>query len=259
MEMVEQRLRDAMRYGEGCGDEECCTDAMELLSRLLCQAGRRTEAHLLLADLGYTHTFAGSLVSMRVPPSAPGPSTGAKLHAMQQAGRFVNVFDDALPPDLLKLMRYGLRSNGPYWAENCYNSPRTGFFSFQHALPPWGAAADAQSSGLDQVLVHVWKVAAQEVPAVKNARYVEWWAHCRQHCYGHQLHFDSIPGQRQGDPRHPIISTVTFVTADCGGPTLVTDQTIQSGSSTKGWLAFPEPNRMVTFDGSLLHLSLIHI
>jgi hypothetical protein len=68
-----------------------------------------------------------------------------------------------------------------------------------------------------QVLRHVWQVAARAVPAVRRARYVEWWAHSRQHCYGHQIHFDSVPGRRSGaPPRHPIISTVLFLSTDCG-------------------------------------------
>ena len=37
MEVVEQRLRDAMQWGEELGDVETRRDAMELLARLLCQ------------------------------------------------------------------------------------------------------------------------------------------------------------------------------------------------------------------------------
>lgn len=28
-------------------------------------------------------------------------------------------------------------------------------------------------------------------PAVAEARFAEWWAHCRPHGSGHQMHFDS--------------------------------------------------------------------
>ena len=46
----------------------------------------------------------------------------------------------------------------------------------------------------------------------------------RPHSNGHKLHYDYVVDQTDGSVRHPLASTVTFVTADCGGPTLVTDQ-----------------------------------
>lgn len=33
--------------------------------------------------------------------------------------------------------------------------------------------------------------AAAAFPAAAEARFAEWWAHCRPHPSGHQLHFDS--------------------------------------------------------------------
>ena len=94
------------------------------------------------------------------------------------------------------------------------------------------------------------------MPRVKKAKFVEWWAHSRQHCYGHQIHYDSIPGEKKGIPKHPIISTITFLTAECGGPTLITDQTIEKKKTTKGWVVYPEKNRLICFNGNALHLVL---
>jgi hypothetical protein len=181
---------------------------------------------------------------------------GSKLAAFQEAKKAVNAFDDVLPADMLQLMRGALAADASFWAENNYNSPRVGFFSFQHPLPAFPPKAGDVKNGLDAMLQHIWQVAATAVPKVKRAKYVEWWAHTRQHCYGHQIHFDSVPGDKEGKPRHPIISTITFLTADCGGPTLITDQQIHNQRSTKGWLATPKTNRLVTFDGSLLHCVL---
>ncbi len=42
-------------------------------------------------------------------------------------------------------------------------------------------------------------------------RYAEWWAHCRRHPAGHQLHFDS-DDEGTGGVRNPIISTVIYLT-----------------------------------------------
>ena len=80
--------------------------------------------------------------------------------------------------------------------------------------------------------------------------------HCRQHCYGHQIHYDSIPGVEQGKPKHPIISTITFLSAECGGPTLITNQTIDNSETSKAWVAHPKTNRLICFNGSALHLVL---
>lgn len=112
------------------------------------------------------------------------------------------------------------------------------------------------SSGLDQMLQHIWIVASKAMPSVKKAKYVEWWAHSRSHCYGHQIHYDSIPGEKKGIPKHPIISTITFLTAECGGPTLITDQTIENKKTTKGWVVYPKKNRLICFNGNALHLVL---
>ena len=38
----------------------------------------------------------------------------------------------------------------------------------------------------------------------------QWWAHCRPHSSGHQLHFDS-DNEGQGTVRNPIISTVLYL------------------------------------------------
>jgi len=70
---------------------------------------------------------------------------------------------------------------------------------------------------------------------------------------GHQLHFDS-DNEGCGGVRNPIVSTVICVEGGVGGPTLVTTQKISDNKLAKnGWLVFPEENRFVMFDGSVLH------
>jgi hypothetical protein len=41
----------------------------------------------------------------------------------------------------------------------------------------------------------------------------QWWAHCRPHSSGHQLHFDS-DDEGRGSVRNPIISTVLHLSED---------------------------------------------
>ena len=58
----------------------------------------------------------------------------------------------------------------------------------------------------------------------------------------------------QASLRHPIVSTALYLTGGLGGPTLVTNQlTGSSKLATAGWMALPERNRLLMFDGGLLH------
>jgi len=137
----------------------------------------------------------------------------------------------------------------PAQAIHSFCSPGTGFFSFCHDLR--AGATD----GIGQVLHSVWTRACAAIPAAKRARYAEWWAHCRPHSNGHKLHFDFVQPPHAKLPLHPLASTITFVSAECGGPTLITDQRV-GGVTNKGWLVSPKENRLVVFDGSLLHCVL---
>ena len=80
------------------------------------------------------------------------------------------------------------------------------------------------------------------------------WAHRRPHASGHQLHFDS-DNEGRGGVRNPLVSTVLYLSDEgCGGPTLVTDQHIDGDALAQtGWMAFPKENRLVIFDGAVLH------
>ena len=71
-------------------------------------------------------------------------------------------------------------------------------------------------------------VTPEEEPRIEDATAAEWWAHCRPHGSGHQMHFDSDDEGMGGVIRHPICSAIVFVTGGVGGPTLVTDQTSAS-------------------------------
>lgn len=89
---------------------------------------------------------------------------------------------------------------------------------------------------------------------VAAATTVEWWAHCRPHTSGHQLHFDS-DDEGCGGARHPLLSVVLFLGGGglVGGPTLVTDQLLGGPLASRGWLVGPSDNRLVAFDARVLH------
>ncbi len=87
----------------------------------------------------------------------------------------------------------------------------------------------------------------------------EWWVHSRPHVNGHQLHFDSDETRLEAgrSARHPICSTVLFLSSGVGGPTIATNQRLEVDNhcalASKGWLVQPKVNRLVTFDASVLH------
>ncbi len=83
--------------------------------------------------------------------------------------------------------------------------------------------------------------------------------HSRPHVNGHQLHYDSDETRTEGglSPRHPICSTVLYLSEGIGGPTLATNQRLSQDNNcalaSKGWMVAPKINRLVTFDASVLH------
>merc|ERR1711959_622940 len=80
--------------------------------------------------------------------------------------------------------------------------------------------------------------------------YAEWWCHSKPHCAGHLLHFD-----QSDDAQTPAVSTVLYLSAEgVGGPTLVTEQAMADKRlAPRGWLCRAKENRLLLFDGSLLH------
>ena len=215
-------------------EEEARGDAAELLGRFLAERGRVHEVHEL-AELGYDRTFSRKAL------------TNA-LHARPCDDAPARLFDDALPSKALAALRRALRPAARYWRETDYGSPAVGFFSFTHRLD------SLKDTALEGVLGAIWRAAVKALPEARNATYVEWWAHTRRRGDGHALHYDSVPGLvDEAPPRHPLASTVTFLEASVGGPTIIFDQTVANKRSTRAWEAPARPNRLLVFDGSLLH------
>lgn len=75
---------------------------------------------------------------------------------------------------------------------------------------------------------------------------------CRPHHLGHQFHYDS-ENEGHGELRHPLLSSVLFLKDGCGGPTVITNQSLGENLADKGWLVHPKENRLAVFDASYLH------
>ena len=168
-------------------------------------------------------------------------------------------------------------TSSSYWTEHNYNmnqEPPAPYFSYVIQLnPSTPNHQQQQQHGFLQTIIHkilTSPTVQHQFPTLRqNTHYVELWAHNRPHASGHQLHFDSDDEGRTTDddehgpqryPRHPLVSTVLYVSTenDVGGPTLVTDQrlrnpTTRSLGSVQGWLVPSKPSRLVCFDGGVLH------
>lgn len=215
-------------------------EARSKLALLLAQAGREEEAVAHMLRLGCRYRLADVVLRYALPPEASSVDC-----------EYAASFDGVLEPAALGHLQRCFAPDAPFWAAHAYQQPSTGYFSYTHSLkePPRCA--------FEQLLAAVVARATAWRPASAAATAVEWWAHCRPHGSGHQLHFDSADeGAGAGGPQHPFVSTVLFLDASCGGPTLVTPQRRSGPGATlaaTGWLAHGREGRLVCFDGGVLH------
>eukprot|EP00466_Bigelowiella_natans_P008608 jgi/Bigna1/75603/fgenesh1_pg.35_\ len=155
-----------------------------------------------------------------------------------------SVFDSALPNTAVRMLRdYIFNPSAHYWEYHLYNSPlSTGYFSYwypfnqqQHQqqqqqqqeehqrLAPSSSLSPSPSLSLVELIIrdYIWPLARKACPVAGRAVGAEWWAHSRGPLSGHQMHFDTDESK------------------------------IKEGS--EGWMISPEENRLLVFDGSLLH------
>eukprot|EP00929_Paragymnodinium_shiwhaense_P104386 TRINITY_DN68764_c0_g1_i1.p1 TRINITY_DN68764_c0_g1~~TRINITY_DN68764_c0_g1_i1.p1 ORF type:complete len:567 (+),score=75.09 TRINITY_DN68764_c0_g1_i1:65-1765(+) len=220
---------------------------LQRLIMLLCQEGREAEAKSLLLLGGWTHRLAPCVLRY------PLASEDQYMDLVHPVSAPAQILDDSLPEPILNHLLDIFGPSRPFWQEHGYNevvgSGENGYFSYLHELqkPP--------TVTLDKIIAKIFKIAQRRFPKLVGAKYAEWWAHCRPHPVGHQLHYDS-DNEGIGGARHPICSCVVYVDAPggLGGPTLMTDQRLGDSSlATHGWLAHPKTGRLVVFDGTVLH------
>jgi hypothetical protein len=194
------------------------------------------------------------------------------------------VVDAALPPSLLKAATAAFHVDAPFWAEHQYPTPS--FFSYCLALGDdgkgvggtanrkkgtgkraqrcggGGGGAGAGGGLIGQLAAVVKEHAASLLPTGATVTDVEWWAHARDPEFGgHQLHFDLDEKAllESGAIRSPAVSAVLYLQAGGGAPTVVTDESItdattsESVTATTAVRVSPRSNRLLLFDGSLLH------
>lgn len=250
---TEQLFRIAISLGPASmHNDDAAHEAKMLLIRLLWQnslcsdSSRLQEARALAASIGYTHILPHAIFDRSFAPASVS-LTSSRLRMKK-----VCVYDDAMPTCMLRYLQTALGTKAAFWPCHGYNSPTTGFFSYQHFLKSYTSAT--YSSSMSRIVHHMWRVGSQRMPALARAKFGEWWAHCRYHSNGHKMHYDYVVDSENPDaPRHPIATCILYLTDDCGGSTFVTDQTIASGAAHSAFIVKPLVNRLVCFDGRLLH------
>lgn len=212
------------------------------LSMLLCQQGK--DAKAILTESGYMYRLAKEVLFYLQPDEKGNYANGT---VSREHSPYCSAVDNVLPPAMLTKLQKAFGRQSPFWKEHNYGS--IGYFSYLHQLTKKQA-----TNSMDQIVKYLQFVVAEHYPQVKEARFAEWWAHCRPHSSGHQMHFDS-DDEGRGQVRNPLISTVCYLTDSpvMGGPTLVTNQHLGKPLADKGWLIFPRFNRLAMFNGSVLH------
>lgn len=238
-------------------ETQAAAAAERALAMLLAQEGRAPEACIHMRRLAFRYQLANEVLHYAEAGAPSSAFGGAALaESLKTCSRYAAIVDAALPSSMSAHLLKIFAPTSSFWREHDYANPQCGYFSYLHPLP--GAAPDNATLGattLDAIIQHVHRMVCEQLPAVRRARYAEWWAHCRRHSRGHQLHFDSDnEGEGADGPRHPIISTVVYLTCAVGGPTLITNQTLKSDRlADQGWLIHPRENRLAMFDGNVLH------
>lgn len=199
-------------------------------------------------------------------------------HMLPPPATIARVYDDVLPEPCLQILRDDLfgTEESSFFGRVGYKQVNH-YFSFWHPLDTstYGAGAEEQSApanaatsqdstpNIIDTLVrdHILPRMQRDFAAILGDRAVgvEWWAHQRSPDSGHQMHFDC-------DERallcgrglcYPIVSCVLYLCGGSGAQTLICDRRFQdergAAGGGKGWLCAPKANRLLAFDGRMLH------
>ena len=256
------------KYAELSADDYRQTG--ERLSLLYCQSGRTQKAKKGLSYLGFMCRLATHVLDYPMPTtkhirhSSNNSTNNHRTLPSSTSSPPCVIYDNFLMSHELDHLKSIFENpKADYWSYHDYHvEPPSPYFSYVIPLQLQKKKEGKQSIGggggnfVHDLARKIWKHPGlnKRFPALAQATYVEMWAHNRPHASGHQMHFDSDDEGRGGVIRNPIVSTILYVTAEGGGPSLVTNQRLDSTKlASKGWLAHPKARRLVAFDGRVLH------
>lgn len=247
-EDTKQSSKRKLDHTVSCLKPSECKKACEKLALLLCQTGRTKKAKALLSRLGYVCRLSG--VVLDYIPTTSDPKIIKNVSSANDAP--CCILDNFISKGQIQHLHsiFGPQS-ASYWLSHKYAvEPPSPYFSYiiplDNALK-FGFVGDLISK------IYQNETLRLKFPNLENVTKVEMWAHNRPHASGHQMHFDS-DDEGRGGVRNPVISTILYITAGCGGPSLLTSQKLgDEYLAKKGWLCYPKCERLVAFDGRYLH------
>jgi len=241
----------------------CCPDprqqAGEKLALIYLQSDRAEQADEILQKLKYVCRLSRSILNYT-------NTTTSLQDVVAPSSDYDNnipcrIYDNFLTHSERQLLEtVFLDPSNSYWADHNYTvEPPSPYFSY--LLPLQSSSSPSDGGGMGQLVRHlrdflVTNCGNSLCPNLDKAEYVELWAHNRPHATGHQFHFDSDnEGCGSNVIRNPICSCVLYLTDNCcGGPSIVTNQRLASRHlATKGWMCPAAANRLLVFDGKVLH------
>ena len=261
------------------GDRDSKQYAQYELALLHSQLGNQSEADRHLSSLGFVLKLTNSIFTPHVNSQFTDKKKVRSLVSAVKPNKSdpVVTFDDVLPASLLQPLLAAFSSSSVFWSEHEY--PTQEFFSYN-------IRDDDNDSLIRQVADYIKPLLESHFSGMKTApssSSVEWWCHRRDKssAFAHQLHFDLDENALKGhkikmkrkkvdrkflsnsrgdkddsirDDLHPLVSAVLYLRGRNGAPTLVTDQTLDADSvASQAWLCHPAENRLLAFDGKLLH------
>ena len=230
------RMQDEAEFTHVC---------VEKLGLVYAQSGRDHELKELLSSNSFTHRLSRTVLNYHQQQQKSSEiSTGTDYR------EYLSCFDNVLQNDVLEKMHSFFSPNSQFWTFHNYDEfESTGYFSYLYNVD------QDPSNFVEQVINSIFVLLKRKFPQkASRIKKAEWWAHCRPHCMGHQMHYDS-ENEGKGTVRHPILSTVLYLSSNnIGGPTFVTNQLLTDQTlANRGWMVFPQQNRLAVFDSNYLH------
>ena len=276
-EPLKKRTKQSLTDDEGgCGlNREQFNQAGEKYALLLCQSGRCRKAKKGLVSMGFTCRLAQQVLDYPsdddycksniddTTTTSDIREQNFKKKKQLSSPPCCQIIDGFLSKSEMERLRVVFESpTASYWTDHQYTvEPPSPYFSYVISLDQirenkYNGGNNTQFGFIGQLIQKIVScpLLNDRFPRLQsNAKFVELWAHNRPHASGHQLHFDS-DDEGRGGVRNPIISTILYTTEGAGGPSLVSNQKLtDSKVATQGWLAHPRSQRLVVFNGRVLH------
>ena len=243
------------------------------LALLLLQSsgGSKKEGEALLWKLGFRGRLSDAVLSYDLRHFSPGREPTVVPPSPAAAAAPALVLDGALSEPHFKSLQSSLSVASSYWSAHGY--PTSTFFSYNIPLQQperrgRGKSPPPPSDLLTQTVEVVLSLLRSHLPSLSGGSSspplsAEVWAHSRPSDGHHQLHYDldELSLHLSGKPSSPLVSCVLYIDVPSpssvlsSAPTLLCDRRLDStaAASNAGWLSYPLTNRLLAFDGRLLH------